>query len=86
MTFGLVTAINIEDVPIILQNAARNYLTNAQHDQDVILEHKNLRKHYPELWKFAAQMLEEVAQMLQSQIDSVKAQEAPIKISKRAIL
>lgn len=86
MTFGLVTAINIEDVPVILQNAARNYLTNAQHDKDVILEHKNLRKHYPELWKFAAQMLEEVAQMLQSQIDSVKAQEAPVKISKRAIL
>jgi hypothetical protein len=85
MSFSLVTAINIEDVPLILRSAARNYYANARHDEKVILERTNLREHHPELWNFAAQILEQSAEMLESQIKECK-ERAPVVRVKRAVL
>jgi hypothetical protein len=85
MSFSLVTAINIEDVPLIMRSAARNYYNNAKHDEKVILEHTNLREHHPELWTFAAQILEQSAEMLESQIKECRGR-APVIRVKRAVL
>jgi len=86
MSFGLTTAINVEDVPLILRSAARNYKANAKNDKNFILEQRNLRRHYPELWEFAAQILEQCAEMLDSQIADVKSREPAKPLVKRAVL
>ena len=87
MSFSLVTAINIEDVPLILRSAARNYQANAKNDEKIILERRQLRQHYPELWECAAQLLEQCAKTLESQIKEVKAREPVVRTTvKRAVL
>lgn len=87
MSFSLVTAINIEDVPLILRSAARNYQANAKNDDKIVLERRQLRQHYPELWEFAAQLLEQCANTLESQIKEVKAREPVIRATvRRAVL
>jgi hypothetical protein len=84
--FGLVTAINIEDVPLIMKSAARNYQSNAENGDKVILERNNLRQHYPELWRYAADLLQQCAEMLESQIKEVQANQPDKPASRRAVL
>ena len=85
--FGLVTAINVEDVPSIMRSAAKNFYGNAKNDEKIILERRQLRQHYPELWEYAAQLLEQCAKTLESQIKEVKAREPVVRTTvKRAVL
>jgi hypothetical protein len=84
--FGLVTAINIEDVPLIMRSAARNYQGNAEHDEKIILERTRLAKHHPELWRYAAELLQQCAKMLEEQIKEAQAHQ-PVKTpARRAVL
>jgi hypothetical protein len=85
MSFGLTTAINVEDIPLIMRSAARNYHQNARNDEKVILERRRLRQHHPELWDFAAQLLEQCAEILESKIKTAQSSEPVVKI-KRAVL
>jgi hypothetical protein len=73
MSFGLVTALNIEDVPMIMRITARNYRKNAENGVGVILEYTELYGHHPDLWKFAAEVLEQSADMLDASIKDAKA-------------
>lgn len=83
--FSLVTAINIEDVPLILRTAARNYLGNAENDEKVILERTHLQRHYPELWRYAAELLQQCAEMLDTQIKEERTRQ-PATPTRRALL
>jgi hypothetical protein len=87
MSFGLVTALNIEDVPMIMRITARNYRRNAENDEDTILEYTKLHGHHPDLWKFAAELLEQSAQMLDASIkDAREREQENASKTRRAVL
>ncbi len=66
MSFGLLTAVNVEDVPKILHNCARGY-------------RKIETARYPETWKLIAEELDKIAAELVSKIEEWKLIEPPPK-------
>jgi hypothetical protein len=79
MSFMLTTAINIEDVPKILKNAAANYKGNAKHDRRKLQEVTDASYIYPELWAFAASLFEETAKILEEEIKITREKPSTIK-------
>jgi hypothetical protein len=62
MSFGLITAVNIEDVPALLRNVARNYRGTQT-------------RRFPHLWEYAAKVVEEAAALMDERIALAKATE-----------
>lgn len=61
MSFGLLTAIQVEDVPVLLQNIAQNYRGVET-------------RRYQHLWYYAADLLDEAAKLMHERIEQAKAQ------------
>ncbi len=64
MSFGLVTCLNVEDVPKMLLNAARNYRGNSTR-----LEYDGV------VWKMIADRVDDFAHLLQAEIAAEVAAE-----------
>lgn len=75
VSFQLTTALNVENVPLILRIAAKNYKANALHDNRRFLEVKDLKGVYPELWLKCADILEEAAKIIDEEIKTYKEKE-----------
>lgn len=59
MSFGLVTCLNVEDVPKMLQNASRNYRGSQNRD-------------HPEIWILIADRVDAFALQLRDEIAEAK--------------
>lgn len=79
ISFSLITALSVDDVPKLLRLGAQNYRINARHDEDYISQFGIKPGHceYPELWLSLADLFEQTADAAQGIIESRRAAGPP---------